>query len=155
MREDPSTGRLPHASSRGDRARDLGVCPDRESSPQRGQGGAQPAAPPPPAPGTCFTGFLAALRSQEQYQFLYDVIASTYPAQNGQVKKQPGREDKIEFDNEVDKGRQDANCVSPLGAPEKAPEGGTEQEGPRPASGPEGPEHAANGPASPAMTPST
>ncbi|EQB78246.1 hypothetical protein CB1_000707008 [Camelus ferus] len=46
----------------------------------------------------------------EQYQFLYDVIASTYPAQNGQVRKSHHQEDTIEFDNEVDKANQDANC---------------------------------------------
>ncbi|XP_045392277.1 receptor-type tyrosine-protein phosphatase C isoform X2 [Lemur catta] len=91
----------------------------------------------------------------EQYQFLYDVIASTYPAQNGQVKKNNSQEDKIEFDNEVDKVKQDANCVSPLGAPEKVHEGHKEAEGSEPTSGTEGPEHSANGPASPALAQST
>ncbi|XP_054432524.1 receptor-type tyrosine-protein phosphatase C [Pteronotus mesoamericanus] len=88
----------------------------------------------------------------EQYQFLYDVIASTYPAQNGQVKRHTGQGDKIEFDNEVDKTKQEANCVSPPRAPEKGQEGGKEGEGPKPAGGPGEPEHSANGPASPAMT---
>uniref|UniRef100_A0A2K6G0G5 protein-tyrosine-phosphatase n=1 Tax=Propithecus coquereli TaxID=379532 RepID=A0A2K6G0G5_PROCO len=91
----------------------------------------------------------------EQYQFLYDVIASTYPAQNGQVKKSNKQEDKIEYDNEVDKVKQDANCVSPLDAPEKVYEGNTEAEGSEPTSGTEGPEHSANGPASPALAQST
>ncbi|XP_019493615.1 PREDICTED: receptor-type tyrosine-protein phosphatase C isoform X2 [Hipposideros armiger] len=85
----------------------------------------------------------------EQYQFLYDVIASTYPAQNGQVKKNTKQEDKVEFDNEVDKAKQDANCVSPVGASEKTQEGNKAEEA---SSGPEGPEHSANGPASPALT---
>ncbi|KAB0402978.1 hypothetical protein E2I00_007350 [Balaenoptera physalus] len=88
----------------------------------------------------------------EQYQFLYDVIASICPAQNGQVKKNNQQEDKIEFDNEVDKAKQDANCVSPPGALDKTPEGNKEDESSKPASGPEGPEHSANGPASPVLT---
>ncbi|XP_033056388.1 receptor-type tyrosine-protein phosphatase C isoform X2 [Trachypithecus francoisi] len=87
----------------------------------------------------------------EQYQFLYDIIASTYPAQNGQVKKNNHQEDKIEFDNEVDKVKQDANCVNPLGATEKLPEAKEQAAGSEPTSGTEGPEHSVNGPASPAL----
>uniref|UniRef100_A0A2K5YHK1 Receptor-type tyrosine-protein phosphatase C n=1 Tax=Mandrillus leucophaeus TaxID=9568 RepID=A0A2K5YHK1_MANLE len=87
----------------------------------------------------------------EQYQFLYDIIASTYPAQNGQVKKNNPQEDKIEFDNEVDKVKQDANCVNPLGATEKLPEAKEQAAGSEPTSGTEGPEHSVNGPASPAL----
>lgn len=87
----------------------------------------------------------------EQYQFLYDIIASTYPAQNGQVKKNNHQEDKIEFDNEVDKVKQDANCVNPLGATEKLPEAKEQATGSEPTSGTEGPEHSVNGPASPAL----
>ncbi|XP_077013450.1 receptor-type tyrosine-protein phosphatase C isoform X2 [Tamandua tetradactyla] len=93
--------------------------------------------------------------SFEQYQFLYDVIASTYPAQNGQVKKYKNQEDKIEFDNEVDKPNQDANCVSPCGAPDKIDEGHNEAEVPKPTSGTESQECSANGPSSPALNPST
>nr|XP_020765701.1 receptor-type tyrosine-protein phosphatase C isoform X1 [Odocoileus virginianus texanus]XP_020765702.1 receptor-type tyrosine-protein phosphatase C isoform X1 [Odocoileus virginianus texanus]XP_020765703.1 receptor-type tyrosine-protein phosphatase C isoform X1 [Odocoileus virginianus texanus] len=88
----------------------------------------------------------------EQYQFLYDVIASTYPAQNGQVKKSKHPEDKVEFDNEVDKAKPDANCTSPVEALEKTPEGEKEAGGAKPTEGAEGPEHAANGPASPVVT---
>lgn len=88
----------------------------------------------------------------EQYQFLYDVIAGTYPAQNGQVKKNTKQEDKIEFDNEVDKAKQDANFAHPPGAPDKAQEEKKEPEASTPSSGPGGPEHSANGPASPALT---
>ncbi|XP_019606445.2 receptor-type tyrosine-protein phosphatase C isoform X2 [Rhinolophus sinicus] len=88
----------------------------------------------------------------EQYQFLYDVIAGTYPAQNGQVKKNTKQEDKIEFDNEVDKAKQDANFVRPPGAPNTAQEENKEPDASTPSSGPEGPEHSANGPASPALT---
>ncbi|OWK08469.1 PTPRC [Cervus elaphus hippelaphus] len=88
----------------------------------------------------------------EQYQFLYDVIASTYPAQNGQVKKSKHPEDKVEFDNEVDKAKPDANCTSPAEALEKTPEGEKEAGGAKPTEGAAGPEHAANGPASPVVT---
>ncbi|XP_058389727.1 receptor-type tyrosine-protein phosphatase C [Diceros bicornis minor] len=88
----------------------------------------------------------------EQYQFLYDIIASTYPARNGQVKKNNNQEDKIEFDNEVDKTKQDANCVSSPDALDKVQEGNKEEEGSKPTSGPEEPEHSANGPASPVLT---
>uniref|UniRef100_A0A4W2I077 Receptor-type tyrosine-protein phosphatase C n=1 Tax=Bos indicus x Bos taurus TaxID=30522 RepID=A0A4W2I077_BOBOX len=88
----------------------------------------------------------------EQYQFLYDVIASTYPAQNGQVKKSKHPEDKVEIDNEVDKAKPDANCTSPPEALEKTSEGDKEAGGAKPTEGAEGPEHAANGPASPVLT---
>ncbi|KAG8515119.1 Receptor-type tyrosine-protein phosphatase C, partial [Galemys pyrenaicus] len=93
----------------------------------------------------------------EQYQFLYDIIASTYPAQNGQVKKN-SQQDKIEFDNEVDKGKQDGNCVSPVGTSDEAQEaqeGSKEDEVSKPTVGTEEPEKSANGPANPALTQST
>ncbi|XP_036210585.1 receptor-type tyrosine-protein phosphatase C isoform X3 [Myotis myotis] len=88
----------------------------------------------------------------EQYQFLYDVIASTYPAQNGQVKKNPNREDKIQFSNEVDRPKPEANCVSPVSAQEKVQAEGREQDDPKPSNSPAGTDHAANGPESPALT---
>uniref|UniRef100_A0A8C7B476 Receptor-type tyrosine-protein phosphatase C n=1 Tax=Neovison vison TaxID=452646 RepID=A0A8C7B476_NEOVI len=88
----------------------------------------------------------------EQYQFLYDVIASTYPAQNGQIKKSNNQEDKIEFDNELDKAKQGANCVGSTGALDKANEGNKEDEGTKVTNGPEEPEHSANGPPSPGLT---
>ncbi|KFO28603.1 Receptor-type tyrosine-protein phosphatase C [Fukomys damarensis] len=91
----------------------------------------------------------------EQYEFLYDIIASTYPAQNGQVKKKSNQEDKIEFDNEVDKTKQDANCVGSTGAPDQAQEGVKEAEGCKSLSGSERPEHSPNGPASPASSESS
>lgn len=96
--------------------------------------------------------FLASFFYQEQYQFLYDVIASTYPAQNGQINKSNNQEDKIEFDNELDKAKQDANCVSSPGTLDKASEGNKEDEGAEITSSPEEPEHSANGPASPGLT---
>ncbi|XP_006834292.1 PREDICTED: receptor-type tyrosine-protein phosphatase C-like [Chrysochloris asiatica] len=91
--------------------------------------------------------------SFEQYQFLYDIIASTYPAQNGQVKKSD-QKDQIEFDNEVDKPNQDVNSVSPLGAQDQTQEDNKKAEGSESTSGTgaEEPECSANGPASPALT---
>ncbi|XP_076797392.1 receptor-type tyrosine-protein phosphatase C isoform X2 [Arvicanthis niloticus] len=88
--------------------------------------------------------------SFEQYQFLYDIIASIYPAQNGQVKK-TNSQDKIEFHNEVDGAKQDANCVHPAGPLNKAQEEKREVGASEPANAEEA-EHAANGPASPALT---
>ncbi|KAM6217302.1 LOW QUALITY PROTEIN: receptor-type tyrosine-protein phosphatase C [Rhynchocyon petersi] len=90
--------------------------------------------------------------SFEQYQFLYDVIASIYPAQNGQVKKGNNQEDKIEFDNEVEKTKQDMNSIGPLDALGKTQEGNKGAEGPQPTSSTEEPECPANGPSSPALT---
>ncbi|XP_075844238.1 receptor-type tyrosine-protein phosphatase C isoform X2 [Microtus pennsylvanicus] len=87
----------------------------------------------------------------EQYQFLYDVIASTYPAQNGQVKK-TSSQDKIEFHNEVGEVKQDANCVHPGGALNKTQEGSRAVGASEPANSTEEPEHSANGPASPTLT---
>ncbi|XP_028629609.1 receptor-type tyrosine-protein phosphatase C isoform X2 [Grammomys surdaster] len=91
--------------------------------------------------------------SFEQYQFLYDIIASIYPAQNGQVKK-TNSQDKIEFHNEVDGAKQDANCVHPAGPLNKAQEEKREVEASEPANAEE-PEHSANGPASPALAQSS
>ncbi|XP_025776885.1 receptor-type tyrosine-protein phosphatase C isoform X2 [Puma concolor] len=88
----------------------------------------------------------------EQYQFLYDIVASAYPAQNGQIKKSNNQEDKIQFDNELDKAKQDANCVSSPDALDNANEGNKEDEGAKVTSSPEEPEHSANGPASPGLT---
>ncbi|XP_040593819.1 receptor-type tyrosine-protein phosphatase C isoform X3 [Mesocricetus auratus] len=90
----------------------------------------------------------------EQYQFLYDVIASTYPAQNGQVKK-ANSQDRIEFHNEVGEDKQDANCVHPAGAPNKTQEDGGASGASESPSGTEEPELSANGPASPALAQSS
>ncbi|XP_055966665.1 receptor-type tyrosine-protein phosphatase C isoform X2 [Sorex fumeus] len=90
--------------------------------------------------------------SFEQYQFLYDAMASLYPPQNGQIKENNNKEDKIQFDNEVDKVKQDANCVSPLSKTEKDHEEKKEDEVSKPTNDTEGPEHSANGPASHTFT---
>ena len=55
------------------------------------------------------------------------------------------------IDNEVDKAKPDANCTSPPEALETS-EGDKEAGGAKPTEGAEGPEHAANGPASPVLT---
>ncbi|XP_031239946.1 receptor-type tyrosine-protein phosphatase C isoform X3 [Mastomys coucha] len=89
--------------------------------------------------------------SYEQYQFLYDTIASLYPAQNGQVKK-TNSQDKIEFHNEVDGAKQEANCVHPAGPPNNAPAESREVGTSEPTNGTEEPEQSANGPVSPALT---
>ncbi|XP_019383910.1 PREDICTED: receptor-type tyrosine-protein phosphatase C [Gavialis gangeticus] len=55
---------------------------------------------------------LGMVTSFEHYQFLYDSVATIYPPQNGQVKKNSKQEDKVEFDNEVEKADQEANLVA-------------------------------------------
>lgn len=52
----------------------------------------------------------------------------------------------------MDKAKQDANCVGSPGALDKANEGNKEDEGSKAPSGPEEPEHSANGPPSPGLT---
>ncbi|XP_068808216.1 receptor-type tyrosine-protein phosphatase C isoform X3 [Struthio camelus] len=48
----------------------------------------------------------------EHYQFLYDTIASIFPAQNGQIKKNSQQEDKAAFGNEVEKKDQEADLIT-------------------------------------------
>ncbi|KFW68581.1 Receptor-type tyrosine-protein phosphatase C, partial [Pygoscelis adeliae] len=55
---------------------------------------------------------LGVVSTFEQYQFLYDTIASTYPAQNGQIKKNSQQEDKVEFCNEVEKTDQETDLIA-------------------------------------------
>ncbi|XP_072504386.1 receptor-type tyrosine-protein phosphatase C isoform X2 [Notamacropus eugenii] len=93
--------------------------------------------------------------SFEQYQFLYDVIANTYPAQNGQVKKSNHQQDKIEFDNEVDTPNQDANCVSSSGNVDKPQEKSRNDEEPKNTDGTKETESSSNGPTSPTLMEST
>lgn len=87
----------------------------------------------------------------EQYQFLYDAIASTYPAPNGHAKKNPHREES-DGDAAAGKPAPEANCVGPASGPEKAPS--ESRDDPEPGSRPEGTGHTANGPESPPLTPS-
>ncbi|XP_010085336.1 PREDICTED: receptor-type tyrosine-protein phosphatase C, partial [Pterocles gutturalis] len=55
---------------------------------------------------------LGVVSTFEQYQFLYDTIASTYPAQNGQIKKNNQQEDKVEFCSEVEKKDQEMDLIT-------------------------------------------
>ncbi|NXN91293.1 PTPRC phosphatase, partial [Rhinopomastus cyanomelas] len=55
---------------------------------------------------------LGVVSTFDHYQFLYDTIASTYPAQNGQVKKSSQQEDKVEFCNEVEKPDQETDLIT-------------------------------------------
>ncbi|XP_062437635.1 receptor-type tyrosine-protein phosphatase C [Rhea pennata] len=55
---------------------------------------------------------LGVVSTFEHYQFLYDVIASTYPAQNGQIKKNSQQENKAEFGNEVEETDQEADLIT-------------------------------------------
>ncbi|XP_036611170.1 receptor-type tyrosine-protein phosphatase C isoform X2 [Trichosurus vulpecula] len=93
--------------------------------------------------------------SFEQYQFLYDIIANTYPAQNGQVKKSSHQQDKIQFDNEVDTPNQDANCVSSSGNLDKTQEKSRKDEETKNTGGSKETESSSNGPTSPTLMEST
>ncbi|XP_054020936.1 receptor-type tyrosine-protein phosphatase C [Dryobates pubescens] len=55
---------------------------------------------------------LGVVSTFEQYQFLYDSIASTYPAQNGQIKKNSEQKDKVEFCSEVEKPDQETDLIT-------------------------------------------
>ncbi|KAM6305690.1 receptor-type tyrosine-protein phosphatase C [Aegotheles albertisi] len=55
---------------------------------------------------------LGVVSTFEHYQFLYDTIASTYPAQNGQIKKKSQQEDKVEFSNEVEKTDEETDLIT-------------------------------------------
>ncbi|XP_074762857.1 receptor-type tyrosine-protein phosphatase C [Athene noctua] len=55
---------------------------------------------------------LGVVSTFEHYQFLYDTIASTYPAQNGQIKKNNQQEDKVEFCSEVEKTDQETDLIT-------------------------------------------
>ncbi|XP_027699199.1 receptor-type tyrosine-protein phosphatase C isoform X2 [Vombatus ursinus] len=90
--------------------------------------------------------------SFEQYQFLYDIIANTYPAQNGQVKKSSHPQDKIEFDNEVDTPNQDANCVSSSGDLDKPQQKSRKDEESKTTDGTKETESSSNGPTNPTLT---
>uniref|UniRef100_A0A8C3JAC2 Receptor-type tyrosine-protein phosphatase C n=1 Tax=Calidris pygmaea TaxID=425635 RepID=A0A8C3JAC2_9CHAR len=55
---------------------------------------------------------LGVVSTFEHYQFLYDTIASTYPAQNGQIKKNSQQEDKVEFCSEVEKTNPETDLIT-------------------------------------------
>uniref|UniRef100_A0A8C8VFP7 Receptor-type tyrosine-protein phosphatase C n=1 Tax=Pelusios castaneus TaxID=367368 RepID=A0A8C8VFP7_9SAUR len=92
--------------------------------------------------------------SFEQYQFLYDTIASIYPAQNGQVKKNSKQEDTVEIDNEVEKANQEADLITiDINSVESEANKDTEaREDSKSADGTQGTESSANGPTTPILT---
>ncbi|XP_040466677.1 receptor-type tyrosine-protein phosphatase C isoform X2 [Falco naumanni] len=97
---------------------------------------------------------LGAVSSFEHYQFLYDTIASTYPAQNGQVKKNSQQEDKVEFCSEVEKKDQEADLITidltPPTPEENEPSEACEDS--KAADSTKGTESSTNGPTAPVLT---
>ncbi|KAM4861601.1 receptor-type tyrosine-protein phosphatase C isoform 2-T2 [Thomomys bottae] len=89
----------------------------------------------------------------DQYEFLYDTIAGLYPAQNGQVKNASQQQEPIEFDNEADRGKNEVHCARPLHAPEEPHDTNKEEGVSEATQGTQDPEHPANGPSDPALTP--
>uniref|UniRef100_A0A8D0HK33 Receptor-type tyrosine-protein phosphatase C n=1 Tax=Sphenodon punctatus TaxID=8508 RepID=A0A8D0HK33_SPHPU len=92
--------------------------------------------------------------SFEQYQFLYDTLASIYPAQNGQVKKNSRQEDKVEIANEIEKPDQEVNSdtIDLTTIEPNTRKDGEVCENSKSADGTRGTENAANGPTTPAVT---
>ncbi|NXV79464.1 PTPRC phosphatase, partial [Atlantisia rogersi] len=95
---------------------------------------------------------LGVVSTFEQYQFLYDTIASIYPAQNGQIKKNSQLEDKVEFCSEVEKTDQETDLIN-IDLTSSAP---VENELPEvcdeAADSAKGTESSSNGPTTPAAT---
>uniref|UniRef100_A0A8C6JI76 Receptor-type tyrosine-protein phosphatase C n=1 Tax=Melopsittacus undulatus TaxID=13146 RepID=A0A8C6JI76_MELUD len=88
---------------------------------------------------------LGVVATFEHYQFLYDTIASSYPAQNGQIKKNSQQEDKVEFCNELEKTDQE---TPPTPEENQASEVCDEFKA---ADSTKGAENSANGPSAPAV----
>uniref|UniRef100_A0A8C5X9P4 protein-tyrosine-phosphatase n=1 Tax=Malurus cyaneus samueli TaxID=2593467 RepID=A0A8C5X9P4_9PASS len=97
---------------------------------------------------------LGVVSTFEHYQFLYDTIASTYPAQNGQIKKNSQQEDKVEFCSEVGKPNQETDLITS----DLAPPPPEENEPPeicddsKAAGSTKGTESSTNGPTTPVLT---
>ncbi|XP_065531368.1 receptor-type tyrosine-protein phosphatase C isoform X16 [Lathamus discolor] len=97
---------------------------------------------------------LGVVATFEHYQFLYDTIASSYPAQNGQIKKNSQQEDKVEFCSEVEKTDQETNLITiditpPTPEENQASEVCDESKA---ADSTKGAENSANGPSAPVVT---
>ncbi|KAM7014304.1 receptor-type tyrosine-protein phosphatase C [Passerculus sandwichensis] len=90
----------------------------------------------------------------EQYQFLYDTIASTYPAQNGQIKKNSQQEDKVEFCSEVGKSDQETDLITTDLAPPRPEEIEAPEicDGSKAADSTKGTESSTNGPTTAVLT---
>ncbi|XP_062469428.1 receptor-type tyrosine-protein phosphatase C isoform X2 [Pezoporus occidentalis] len=97
---------------------------------------------------------LGVVTTFEHYQFLYDTIASTYPAQNGQIKKNSQQEDKVEFCNEVEKKDQETNLITVDLTPPTQEENQASEvcDESKAADSTKGAENSANGPSAPVVT---
>ncbi|XP_061321119.1 receptor-type tyrosine-protein phosphatase C isoform X1 [Pezoporus flaviventris] len=97
---------------------------------------------------------LGVVATFEHYQFLYDTIASTYPAQNGQIKKNSQQEDKVEFCNEVEKKDQETNLITVDLTPPTQEENQASEvcDESKAADSTKGAENSANGPSAPVVT---
>lgn len=97
---------------------------------------------------------LGMVSTFEQYQFLYDTIASTYPAQNGQIKKNSQQEDKVEFCSEVGKSDQETDLITTDLAPPRPEETDTPEicDGSKAADSTKGTESSTNGPTTAVLT---
>ncbi|NXG53679.1 PTPRC phosphatase, partial [Psilopogon haemacephalus] len=95
---------------------------------------------------------LGVVSTFEQYQFLYDTIASTYPAQNGQIKKNSEQKDKVEFSSEVLKMEQETDLITIDLTPseENEPSEGCDKS--KDADSTKGTESSSNGPTTPVLT---
>ncbi|XP_053806942.1 receptor-type tyrosine-protein phosphatase C isoform X2 [Vidua chalybeata] len=96
---------------------------------------------------------LGMVSTFEQYQFLYDTIASTYPVQNGQIKNSQ-QEDKVEFCSEIGKSDEETDLITTdLASPK--PEETEEpeiQDGSKAADSTKGTEGFTNGPTTAVLT---
>ncbi|NXY83344.1 PTPRC phosphatase, partial [Alcedo cyanopectus] len=96
---------------------------------------------------------LGVVSTFEHYQFLYDIIASTYPAQNGQIKKNSQQEDKVEICSEVETRAQESELItidlSPPPTEEKEPAQVCEDS--KDADSTKGTESSTNGPTTPVL----
>ncbi|KAM3668726.1 receptor-type tyrosine-protein phosphatase C isoform 1-T1 [Ammospiza maritima maritima] len=97
---------------------------------------------------------LGMVSTFEQYQFLYDTIASIYPAQNGQIKKNSQQEDKVEFCSEVGKSDQESDLITTDLAPPRPEEIEAPEicDGSKAADSTKGTESSTNGPTTAVLT---
>ncbi|KAM6342621.1 receptor-type tyrosine-protein phosphatase C [Alca torda] len=97
---------------------------------------------------------LGVVSTFEHYQFLYDTIASIYPAQNGQIKKNSQQEDKVEFCSEVEKTNPETDLIT-IDLTPPTPEGNEASEvcdDSKAADGTKGTESSTNGPTAAVLT---
>ncbi|NXU74523.1 PTPRC phosphatase, partial [Oreotrochilus melanogaster] len=97
---------------------------------------------------------LGMVSTFEHYQFLYDTIASTYPAQNGQIKKTSHQEDKVQFCSEVEKTDKEDDLITIDLSPSTADKKEISEvcDDSKAADSTRGTESSTNGPTSPVLT---